>query len=1064
MTNMVGEEIGHYRIDRFIGDGGMGSVYQAYDLRLERAVALKLMHPHLARHQEFRARLAVEARAAARLDHNSIVKVYELGEFGKDLYLVMEYVGGGSLRQHLQRLQSRQRFLPLDQGLQIGRQIAEALGYAHERGVIHRDVKPGNIILKQMGKPDNSGDHPFRAILTDFGLVKVLGNEPLTKAGTAWGTPIYMSPEQCAGHPPDPRSDLYSLGVVMYELVTGRLPFEMNSLSEAIAIHTRGMMPIAVRELRGDAPANIGEMIDIALAKNPKRRFSTGYEMAEALVALRNQVLKRPESSGEILFAKPEPVQQETGDKYQLRINGPGKANSPVPLETTTLMIGRDDVNDIVLDDQGVSRTHARLEWRRQGWQLTDLGGLNGTWLDGQRMVNDRPESLAAGSTFRIGPFTLRLEMRKVSPAASQRITSAAMVAALTEADDGPVRLFLSRRELTVTPGQELDSWVEVVNQGAITDRVVIRVSGVPDEWVQTPAAPITLSPGQSAKIPILWQLPKTTAMPVGRQRFRVEIASSKYSGEMPAISGMLTIKPFEILTVSMRPRSVRLPDVVHLNISNQGNATAELRIVGRDDADAIEYRGESGQIALRPGHSTVVDYQLSARQRAITGISERIDFSMIVISGRGTRREVKGQAESPAWLPVGCFYVAAVAIIFACLGLALTQLVRFERSRADAAATVAVAVEATSLAQVSPTAIQPGPTPGTGTPTQSPTVAVLVDSDGDGLDDSAEATVGTDPNLPDTDGDGLSDGDEAMRLATDPLNTDTDGDILRDGDEVNTYGTSPLIADTDGDGVNDGTEVSTGTDPLNPADPLPTATATLILPTNTPTPLPPTTTPTDTPTATATATATATSTATATATATQTPTATATTPIGLELGCGEGLPVMDGSITPVEWGGAPSIEFDAGPGDAWAVDGYMNWVTDQLFMALVIDDGASGAAQVITVYFDPDGSGGPPDASDRAFRFNRNGDLSSGVVVDGSWTWLDSNDNWNAVQSADPTGLWMIEVAINAAVEMPEMLSGQSFGLMIDLGENGQFGQWPSDAQPVDSSTWQSISNSLCG
>ncbi|MGD2077453.1 MAG: serine/threonine-protein kinase, partial [Chloroflexota bacterium] len=219
MANMVGEEIGHYRIDGFIGDGGMGSVYKAYDTRLERAVALKLMHAHLARQEEFRKRLASEARAAARLDHRSIVKVYELGESGSDLYLVMEYIGGGSLRDHLHRLQSRHRYLPLDQGLQIGQQIAEGLDYAHEQGVIHRDVKPGNIILKKIAKPDRSNEYPFRAILTDFGLVKVLGSESITRSGTTWGTPTYMSPEQCAGRELDARSDLYSLGVVLYEVV-----------------------------------------------------------------------------------------------------------------------------------------------------------------------------------------------------------------------------------------------------------------------------------------------------------------------------------------------------------------------------------------------------------------------------------------------------------------------------------------------------------------------------------------------------------------------------------------------------------------------------------------------------------------------------------------------------------------------------------------------------------------------------------------------------------------------------------------------------------------------------
>ncbi|MCA9938384.1 MAG: serine/threonine protein kinase, partial [Anaerolineales bacterium] len=183
-TDLIGKQVGHYRVDALLGDGGMGTVYRAHDLNLGRTVAIKFMHAQFAHLPEFRARLTNEAQTVARLDHPSIVKIFDFGESSEGLYIAMEYVDGGSLRAHLGRLQKRGVFLPLQQSLQIGVQMADALDYAHQRGLIHRDVKPGNIILKKLDRPPEEGDGPFRAVLTDFGLVKVLEGERLTLTGT----------------------------------------------------------------------------------------------------------------------------------------------------------------------------------------------------------------------------------------------------------------------------------------------------------------------------------------------------------------------------------------------------------------------------------------------------------------------------------------------------------------------------------------------------------------------------------------------------------------------------------------------------------------------------------------------------------------------------------------------------------------------------------------------------------------------------------------------------------------------------------------------------------------
>ena len=196
MTSLIGQTLNkRYRLDALLGDGGMGTVYRAADLNLERQVAIKLMHSHFANKDEFRQRLVQEARTAAQLDHPSIVRVYDFGDSDQGLFIAMEYVDGGSLRDHLRRLQRLQKYLPLVQCLQIGIQIGEALDYAHRRKIVHRDVKPGNIILKRLSRPDEAGAQPFRALLTDFGLVKLQEGNSLTQSGATVGTPTYMSPE-----------------------------------------------------------------------------------------------------------------------------------------------------------------------------------------------------------------------------------------------------------------------------------------------------------------------------------------------------------------------------------------------------------------------------------------------------------------------------------------------------------------------------------------------------------------------------------------------------------------------------------------------------------------------------------------------------------------------------------------------------------------------------------------------------------------------------------------------------------------------------------------------------
>jgi tRNA A-37 threonylcarbamoyl transferase component Bud32/ABC-type phosphate/phosphonate transport system substrate-binding protein/membrane-associated phospholipid phosphatase len=259
-----------YAIEREIGRGGMATVYLARDLKHERRVALKVLRPELSTALGAQ-RFLREVRIAARLQHPHIVPIFDSGEAGGLLYCVMPYVEGQTLRELLER----EKRLPLEDALQIARNVAHALSYAHAHGIIHRDIKPENILISQ-----------GYAVVADFGIARALteaGGEGLTQTGIAIGTPTYMSPEQLeAGAQIDGRSDLYSLGCVLYEMLAGQPPFTGPSVQVIMARHLMDPVP-SLRSARSEVPEPLESAIARSLAKAPAERFSTGEQFVNAL-------------------------------------------------------------------------------------------------------------------------------------------------------------------------------------------------------------------------------------------------------------------------------------------------------------------------------------------------------------------------------------------------------------------------------------------------------------------------------------------------------------------------------------------------------------------------------------------------------------------------------------------------------------------------------------------------------------------------------------------------------------------------------------------------------------
>ncbi|MGX2998564.1 serine/threonine-protein kinase [Streptomyces sp. JNUCC 64] len=285
-SGLVGSQVAGYRVEGEIGRGGMAVVYRARDLRLDRTVALKLLAPELARNDTFRRRFTHESRVAAAIDHPHIVPVFEAGEADGVLYIAMRYVEGLDLRHLLDSRADRSGAgddaggrLPLDTAVRVAAQVASALDAAHDHGLVHRDVKPGNILVAR----GTDSDHPEHVYLTDFGLTKKsLSLTGFTTVGQFVGTLDYVAPEQISGRPVDGRCDVYSLGCVVYETLTGGPPFRRDDDMALLWAHQYDEPP-ALSTRRPGVPAAVDAVLAKALAKRPEDRYDSCLAFVAAL-------------------------------------------------------------------------------------------------------------------------------------------------------------------------------------------------------------------------------------------------------------------------------------------------------------------------------------------------------------------------------------------------------------------------------------------------------------------------------------------------------------------------------------------------------------------------------------------------------------------------------------------------------------------------------------------------------------------------------------------------------------------------------------------------------------
>lgn len=384
----IPKAISRYRVDNILGSGAMGVVYQGFDPQIERTVAIKVLHPHLRNGEhgaDLEQRFIQEARAAARCLHPNIVTIFDFGSASDGSFIVMEYVAGIELKAHLRS----NTFIPLPSATDICIQVLQALGHAHEHGVVHRDIKPANIILLENGNVK----------VSDFGVAR-LDTSDLTSTGFMVGTPNYMSPEGLQGHAVDARSDLYSVGVLFYELLTRQRPVREAGIEETL--HKLN----DITSLSGQNVRSIKPILRRALASRPEERFQNAAEFIASLKGIEDMDLTLATTT---LFPAPQNYRQDV----------------PVPQETTSASQWSDDL--LVSLEQSLAKyigPVAKVLVKKQSRSAGSMEALVNSLI--VHIPNDAERSQFIKAMERTGVSSAGLSQSAAAPAATEKPASTA--------------------------------------------------------------------------------------------------------------------------------------------------------------------------------------------------------------------------------------------------------------------------------------------------------------------------------------------------------------------------------------------------------------------------------------------------------------------------------------------------------------------------------------------------------------------------------------------------------------------------------------------------------------
>ena len=627
MVDLVGQTLLKYRLDVAMRAGYSGQVYRAVNTQSGADVALKVFKPSAAP-QAMKAAL----QPLLSLKHPNIVQSLEIGESPSGLFLVTEFVQGGSLSTLLSRYSQENRQLEYPLALSLMRQAAEALTHAHGLGIIHGDIKPDNLLLS-VPTTTTQLSRAYTLKIGDFSVSKIASDSAITQEELIISSPAYMSPEQCQGLPSDSRTDLYSFGILMYEVFTGLLPFEVKNIGEAAIKHLYAA-PRSPKELRSDLSSDLETLILRLLAKNPADRYANTGDVRDALQGMLERIEPQGppptiiRGAGDVLPAMPmiADLPDKSDSPRVSVIDSFGRIVKVLTLTNAGIRAGRLETNEAKLDDDLVSRQHLRVDWNGEQAYITDLGSSNGTFLSGlsgQRMLPHSPTPWSFRSSVSVGSYWLRLEAPEV---ASRLLVGVAL-------DAASERLVLQAGSAGVVR-------VTVANLGRLVDHFNFRIDGIPSEWVRGPSDAVQLNPGVQTAVMLTVMPPRNSSATAGKREITVVATSREHPENTASAKGTLTIEPFAQTTLALKPlrKSARTKTTFTAHLVNNGNAKLNYALYCEEDEPQLGFKFAAPLLTLEPGEAKDVPLEVSAAFKLLGGTQVR-PFRVIA---RGSTRAIR--------------------------------------------------------------------------------------------------------------------------------------------------------------------------------------------------------------------------------------------------------------------------------------------------------------------------------------------------------------------------------------------------------------------------------------
>jgi len=638
------QTIEHYKVLEVIGQGGMSTVYRAVDTQSQQTVALKVMHPYLSDKPDFQRRFLAECRAAAALQHPNIIRIFDMSLQNGRLVLVMEYIGGQTLRKRLNAHLGEGTYMDFREIVTITRQVAQALHYAHNQGIIHRDVKPDNVLMRSGSETDTTFPD-VQTVLTDFGLAKRIdGVGNVTTTGELLGTLAYMAPEQFRDEPLDGRVDIYSLGVMLYELVCGRPPFSSTSPIDLILMHTQGE-PERILDLRPETPDALVSIIHRAMLKNPDDRYETAGEIARELEALEKTIgpitdvipwrkrQKRvvgdsPVTVYDVLPALDRPAipvdlfSEGTDDLIIVTpLDGPSWS---LPFEKPSIIVGREASCDLRLDDSRVSRQHLRIDRLPDGQiAVVDMGSLNGLFMGDAKLEKNQMIAWPASQSVKVGPFWLTLRPAKVQK------PKMALVPRTIETllSDDVSALRLTPAESAVEPGKATIVRVEIINRREVDQQFTLTVQGISPEWFTVAPYPLHVPPDETLERLITFHPPRLPTSESTDHKYRLMVTPQGQDRQITMLDGTLHVFPYYAFTSAIEPGGRGAT----IHITNQGNSQRSYVVELREPANVLVMLPSRARVMIAPGQSAAIDIRVRPKRRPMFGNPQRYPVEVFI-------------------------------------------------------------------------------------------------------------------------------------------------------------------------------------------------------------------------------------------------------------------------------------------------------------------------------------------------------------------------------------------------------------------------------------------------